>query len=94
LERFGQGLKPDGGSLSKAETNARSEKIDDAVSRAGELVGALLDLGPINPAQAKLIVTAAVRAAVPNYRDFETRASATRIAEEFARFQGSEGNRV
>lgn len=68
-------------------TNARTDRIDDAVSKAGELVGSLLDLGPINPEQAKLIVTATVRAALPNYQDFEIRDSATRIAAELERVQ-------
>ena len=71
--------------MSAENDNVRTERIDAAVSAAGELVGSLLDLGPINPAQAKLIVEAAVRAAVPNYQNFEVRESAARIAAEVKR---------
>jgi hypothetical protein len=68
-------------------TNARSDRIDDAVSKACELVGALINLGPFNPAQAKLIVEATVRPVVPNFKEFEIRESATRIRTELERAQ-------
>jgi glutaredoxin-related protein len=57
----------------------RSEKIDEAVCAAGELISALEQVGLINSAQARILVHAAVRAAVPNFKDWEARDSATRI---------------
>ena len=63
-------------------SNARADKIDDAISAASELIAALMDLGPIAPAQAKLIMMAAARAAVTNIQEFEVRASAVRVAGE------------
>jgi hypothetical protein len=68
--------------MTTENSNARTDRIDAAVSAGGELVGALIDLGPINPEQAKLIVEATVRAAVPNAEDWEVRESAARIATE------------
>jgi polyhydroxyalkanoate synthesis regulator phasin len=59
--------------------NVRANRIDAAVSAAGELIGALLEKGPITPQQARTIVEATVRAAVPNFEDWEVRDSATRI---------------
>jgi hypothetical protein len=73
--------------MTTENSNARTDRIDAAVSAGGELVGALIDLGPINPEQAKLIVEATVRAAVPNFKEFEIRDSATRIAAELERIQ-------
>jgi hypothetical protein len=61
----------------------RADKIDDAIGAASELIAALMDLGPIAPAQAKLIMMAAARAAVTNIEEFEVRDSAQRIAGEF-----------
>jgi hypothetical protein len=63
-------------------SDARSERIDAAVSAAGELIGALMDCGPINPPHARLIVEAVIRATVPNAEDWEVRDSASRIAAE------------
>jgi hypothetical protein len=60
----------------------RADRIDNAVSAASELITALMDLGPIAPAQAKLIMVAAARAAVTNIQEFEVRDSATRVAAE------------
>jgi hypothetical protein len=60
----------------------RADRIDDAVSRASELIAALVDLGPVTPQQAKLIMVAAARAAVTNIEEFEVRDSAQRIAGE------------
>ena len=60
----------------------RGDKIDDAIGAASELIAALMDLGPIAPAQAKLIMMAAARAAVTNIKEFEVRDSARRIAGE------------
>jgi hypothetical protein len=60
----------------------RADRIDNAVSAAAELIAALVDLGPIAPAQAKLIMMAAARAAVLNIEEFEVRDSATRVAGE------------
>ena len=64
------------------DSNPRTDKIDDAIAAASELIAALMDLGPIAPAQAKLIMMAAARAAVTNIEEFEVRASATRVAAE------------
>jgi hypothetical protein len=63
-------------------SNARTERIDAAVGAAGELIGFLLQEGAVTPGQARLIVEAAVRAAVPNAKNFEVRDSAARIAGE------------
>jgi hypothetical protein len=63
-------------------SDARTERIDSAVSAAGELIGFLFQEGPVTPGQARLIVEAVVRAAVPNAKGFEVRESAARIAGE------------
>jgi len=42
--------------------STRTDRIDAAVSAASELIGFLQDAGPVNGAQARLIVEAAVRA--------------------------------
>jgi hypothetical protein len=63
-------------------SNPRSDRIDSAVSGAGELIGLLQVAGPINGAQARLIIEAAVRATVPNFESWEIRDSAGRIAAE------------
>jgi hypothetical protein len=62
--------------------DARTERIDAAVSAAGELIGLLMTKGPVGPGQARLIVEAVVRAAVPNFRGWEIRDAALRIARE------------
>jgi hypothetical protein len=62
--------------------NARTERIDAAVGAGGELIGLLLQEGSVTPGQARLIIEAAVRAAVPNAKGFELRESAARIAAE------------
>ena len=62
--------------------DARADRIDVCVSKAGELIGALQQHGAVTPNQAKLIVEAVVRAAVPNAENWELRESATRIATE------------
>jgi hypothetical protein len=78
------GAQPDVASAMTAEnSNARTDRIDDAISAASELIAALMDLGPIAPAQARLIMMAAARAAVTNVEEFEVRDSAQRIAGEF-----------
>jgi hypothetical protein len=64
-------------------TNPRTDRIDAAVSAASELIGFLQDAGPVNGAQARLIIEAAVRASVPNAEDWEVKESAARIAAEF-----------
>ena len=65
-----------------ADAMTRADKIDDAIGAASELIAALMDLGPIAPAQAKLIMMAAARAAVTNIEEFEVRDNAQRIAGE------------
>ena len=78
------GAQPDVASAMTAEnSNARTDRIDDAISAASELIAALMDVGPIAPAQARLIMMAAARAAVTNVEEFEVRDSAQRIAGEF-----------
>jgi len=49
------------------DSNIRANRIDDAVSAAGELIGLLMTKGSVGPGQARLIVEAVVRAAVPNF---------------------------
>jgi polyhydroxyalkanoate synthesis regulator phasin len=71
----------------RAESNARTEKIDNAVSKAGELIGVLLKNGEVTPEQARVLVTAAVRASVPNFKEHEIRDSAQRIAGELERYE-------
>jgi hypothetical protein len=66
-------------------SDARTERIDACVSKAGEFIGALQQHGSVTPNQAKLIVEAVVRAAVPNAEDWEVRESAARIATELER---------
>jgi hypothetical protein len=72
--------------------NARTDRIDDAVSAASELIAALIDLGPVSPDQAKLIMMAAARAAVTNIEEFEVRDSAARIAGELEAEGGKRGD--
>ena len=69
----------------------RADRIDDAVARASELITALLDLGPVTPQQAKLIMVAAANAAVTNIKEFEVRDSAQRVATEI---EGERQNRL
>jgi hypothetical protein len=78
--------------VANAMTNVRSERIDDAVAKAGELIGALMTKGPVGPGQARLIVEAVVRAAVPNFEGWEVRDAAKRIASELEGV-GANGNR-
>ncbi|HEX4238066.1 MAG TPA: hypothetical protein VHZ64_09035 [Xanthobacteraceae bacterium] len=74
-------------------SDARANRIDDAVAKAGELIGVLMTKGPVGPGQARLIVEAVVRAAVPNFTGFELRDSARRIASELEGV-GANGNRA
>jgi hypothetical protein len=64
------------------DSNIRANRIDDAVSAAGELIGLLMTKGSVGPGQARLIVEAVVRAAVPNFERWEIRDSARRIVAE------------
>jgi hypothetical protein len=66
----------------KRSSKTRTDRIDNAVSAASELIAALMDLGPVAPQQAKLIIVAAARAAVTNIEEFEVRNSAVRVAGE------------
>jgi hypothetical protein len=68
--------------MAHAVTGAREDKIDHAVSAASELIGFLQDAGPVNGAQARIIIEAAVRATVGNAEEWEVRASAKRIAAD------------
>jgi hypothetical protein len=74
-------------------TDARTDRIDDAVSAGAELLGFLSRQGPITPGQARLVIEAAVRAVVPNAKDWEVRDSAARIAEELETEGGKRGDR-
>jgi hypothetical protein len=60
----------------------RNEKIERAVAGAGELISALEEHGPINSAQARLLVLAAARPAVPRLESWEVWDAAKRIAKE------------
>ena len=73
-------------------SDARTDRIDDAVSAGAELLGFLSRRGPITPSQARLLIEAAVRAVVPNAKDWEVRASAVRIADELEAEGGKRGN--
>jgi hypothetical protein len=66
-------------------SGARTERVDAAVGIAGELIGFLLQEGPVTPGQARLIVEGVVRAAISNAEDWEVRESASRIAAELER---------
>ena len=63
-----------------ADAMTRADRIDNAVSAASELITALMDLAPVTPQQARLIMMAAARAVVTNIEEFEVRDSAQRIA--------------
>jgi hypothetical protein len=63
-------------------SDARTDRIDAAVGAGAELIGFLLEEGPVTSGQARLIVEAVVRAAVPNAEGFEVRESAARFVTE------------
>ena len=71
----------------------RTEKIDDAVSAAGELISALQEKGPINSEQARVLVLAAARAAVPNFEEWEANDSAIRILADLKNENQSRNSR-
>jgi hypothetical protein len=73
-------------------SDARTDRIDDAVSAGAELLGFLSWQGPITPGQARLVIEAAVRAVVSNAEDWEVRDSAARIADELEIEGGKRGN--
>jgi hypothetical protein len=60
----------------------RQEKIERAVAKAGTLIGALEEHGPVTPAQARFLVLAAAKTAVPRLESWEVWDAATRIAKE------------
>ena len=60
----------------------RTERIDAAVSDAGQLITALLEKGPLNPEQCSVLVHAAARAVVENFEEWEARDAAIRIVKE------------
>jgi hypothetical protein len=74
--------------------DARSNRIDDAVSKAGELIGALQQHGEITPGQARVIVESVVRAEVPNFEAWEIRDSAQRIVGELEGEGERRGNHI
>jgi hypothetical protein len=59
----------------------RTERIDAAVSDAGQLITALLEKGPLNPAQCRLVLAAA-RAVVENFEEWEAHDAAIRIVKQ------------
>jgi hypothetical protein len=63
----------------------RTDRIDTAVSAAGSLITALTEQGPLNGEQMRVLVEAAVRAAVPNAEAWEIVSSARRIADDLER---------
>jgi hypothetical protein len=69
-------------------TNRRIERIDNAICAAGQLIGTLLEVGPLNSEQKGLIVQATVRAAVPNAELLEIRESVQRIVTDLGRHHG------
>ena len=73
-------------------SDARTDRIDDAVSAGAELLGFLSRRGPITPSQARLLIEAAVRAVVPNAENWEVRDSAVRIADELEAEGGKRGD--
>ena len=75
-----------------AHAMTRTDRIDDAVSAASELIAALMDFGPITPQQAKLIMVATARAAVTNIEEFEVRDSALRIVGEIEKLGAGRDN--
>ena len=77
-----------------AHAMTRGDRIDDAIGAASGLIAALMDLGPIAPTQAKLIMMAAARAAVTNIEEFEVRDSAQRVAGELKAEGERRGGRV
>jgi hypothetical protein len=60
-------------------SNTRADKIDAALGAAGELIGALMEVGPVNSKQAHLLVMAAVKAKVSNIEEHEVRERAALI---------------
>lgn len=71
-------------------TDTRADRIDNAVSAASELIGFLQDVGPVNGAQAKLIIEAAVRASVANVAEWEIRDSVKRVSKDLEMPVGGE----
>jgi hypothetical protein len=62
----------------------RNERIDEALASAAELIGRLLELGPLNADQAGVIVDGNVRAVVPNAQQWEIVARAKMVAADAA----------
>jgi len=65
--------------------DGRIEKIDDAICAASQLIAALLEHGPVNSRQARVIIEAGVRAAVSNAEFFEIRERAKVIAADMSK---------
>jgi hypothetical protein len=72
--------------------NIREERIGQAVCAAAELVSALQAEGPVNPAQAVVLMLAAARAKVPNVEDFEVRDVARRVVKDLQRIKRGGAN--
>jgi hypothetical protein len=62
----------------------RAEKIDAAVCAASELISALESEGPVNSAQVRLLVLAAVRASVSNAEPWEIKTAVERVAGDLS----------
>jgi hypothetical protein len=71
--------------------DARTDRIDGAVAKASELIGLLMQEGQVTPRQARVIIEAAVRAAVGNAEGWEVRHSAQRVAADLE--GGGDGDR-
>ena len=67
--------------------NARKEKIDAAICATSELIAKLLDHGPLNAAQAGILISGGVQASVPDAKDFEIVARARVISSDLAAVQ-------
>ena len=66
-------------------SNARTERIDAAMSTAFILIGELTEKGSVAPGQVAVIVAAVLRKAVPNAKPWEIRESAKRIDADLER---------
>jgi hypothetical protein len=65
----------------------RNQKIEQAIAAAGELIGKLLELGPVNAEQAGLIVAGNVRAFVPDVARIEIIERAEAVAADLGKLE-------
>ena len=69
-------------------SNLRANRIDNVMGAVGELISALEAAGPVNEAQAKLLVGAAVRA-VGKYQWWEIEQSVRRVLAATGQIMGA-----